>query len=45
MILDDLSANKDSRYYNSSNEHDGIPLKAKTGWSYKWSETKCAEFR
>lgn len=44
-LLEELIINKSSKYYNSGNEFDGVPLKCKTGWSYKWSDVKCAEFR
>lgn len=44
-LFEELTVDKNSRYYNSDNEYDGVPLKCKTGWSYKWSDVKCAEFR
>lgn len=44
-IIEDVMIKSNSTYYNSANAHDGQPLKCKTGWSYKWSDGKCAEFR
>lgn len=44
-VLKDTIISKDSKYYNSADCYDGVPLKCKTGWSYKWSDTSCAEFR
>lgn len=45
IVMEDAIVKKDSEYYNSGDRFDGIPLKCKTGWSYKWSDVKCAEFR
>lgn len=44
-LYEELTIDKSSRYYNSGDEFDRVPLKCKTGWSYKWSDVKCAEFR
>ena len=44
-VFEDLNIDKSSKYYNSGDEYDRVPLKCKTGWSYKWSDIKCAEFR
>lgn len=44
-LFDGTTMDKGSRYYNSSDPYDRVPLKCKTGWSYKWSDYKCAEFR
>jgi len=41
----DATLDRNSKYYNSVMTYDGTELKCKTGWSYKWSETSCAEFR
>lgn len=44
-LFENVFMDQKSKYYNSSNGYDGIPLKCKTGCSYKWSDYKCAEFR
>lgn len=40
---------KNGKYYNSASVYDGVPLKAATGWSYRWGSEEyveqCAEFR
>jgi len=41
----DAVLDQNSKYYNPATAYDGLALKCKTGWSYKWSETSCAEFR
>ncbi len=33
------------KYFNSGELSNTEPLKAYEGWSYKWSDTKHAEFR
>jgi hypothetical protein len=35
-VFDGITISKDTKYYNSDDSYDGIPLQAKTGWSYKW---------
>ena len=44
-VHSDLQINESSNKYNSSNPYDRVPLKCAYGWSYKWSDTKCTEFR
>lgn len=44
-LFEGTMMDRNSRYYNSNNCYDGVPLKCKTGWSYRWSDYKCAEFR
>ena len=44
-VFEGTSMDKNSKYYNSSNPYDGIPLQCKTGWSYKWSDGRSASFR
>lgn len=44
-LFEGTKMDKNSRYYNSDYAFDGVPLKCKTGWSYKWSDGKCLEFR
>jgi len=44
-VMEECLLDKQSKYYNSGNPCDGIPLQCKTGWSYKWSDGRSASFR
>lgn len=45
ILIEGAIMDKNNKYYNSNNCYDGLELKAIKGWSYKWSNAKCAEFR
>lgn len=44
-VFEGCAIDRNSKYYNSGQYYDGVPLKCKTGWSYKWSDGRCREFR
>ena len=44
-LFEGVRMDTNSRYYNPGDRDYLIPLKCKTGWSYKWSDDRCAEFR
>jgi len=38
QVISNIYMDGYDKYYNSSNQFDGIPLQARNGWSYKWGE-------
>lgn len=44
-VIQECLLNKESKYYNSGDAYDGVPLICKTGWCYKWADGRSASFR
>ena len=44
-LIPGVKMDKFHKNYNSGEYGDREPLSCSSGWSYKWSDGKCAEFR